>query len=138
MFNAGFTPYFVGGASFSWNFGGLYTYGDEKKTLSAAKEKVLVQEENFRFMLDQQTIARKGEIEKLDMAILRDNEIVALREEIARMSEIKCNNGTLSISDYMGDLNELNIARQTRAIHEIELLRVMYDLMVDRGTINEK
>jgi outer membrane protein TolC len=138
MFDAGFTPYFVGGASFLWNFGGLYTYSDEKKTLSVAKEKVQVQEENFRFMLNQQTIARKGEIEKLDMAVLRDNEIVALREEIARMSEIKCSNGTLSVSDYIGDLNELNIARQTRAIHEIELLKVMYDLMIDVGIVGHK
>ncbi|MDR2556764.1 MAG: TolC family protein [Bacteroidales bacterium] len=137
MFDAGFTPYFIGGVSFSWNFGGLYTYGDEKKTLSVAKEKVKVQEENFRFMLNQQTIARNGEIEKLDRAILRDDEIVALREKIASMSEIKCNNGTLSISDYIGDLNELNIARQTRAIHEIELLKAMYDLRVDRGLVKD-
>jgi outer membrane protein TolC len=138
MFNAGFTPYFIGGVSFSWNFGGLYTYGDEKKTLDVAKEKVKVQEENFRFMLNQQTIARNGEIQRLDRAILRDSEIVALREEIARMSEIKCNNGTLSVSDYIGDLNELNIARQTRAIHEIEMLKTMFDLIVDRGIIGLK
>ncbi|MDR0619306.1 MAG: TolC family protein [Bacteroidales bacterium] len=133
MFKAEFTPYFIGGASFSWNFGGLYTYGDEKKTLNIEKEKVKVQEENFRFMLNQQTIARNGEIERLRRAILRDGEIVALREEIARMSEIKSDNGVLSVSDYIGDLNELNIARQTRAIHEIELLKTMYDLRIDRG-----
>jgi outer membrane protein TolC len=137
MFNAKFMPYFIGGASFSWNFGGLYTYGDEKKIFNVAKEKVAVQEENFRFMLNQQTIARNGEIEKLDRAILRDDEIVVLREEIARMSEIKCNNGILSVSDYISDLNELNIARQTRAIHEVELLKNMYDLRIDRGLIDK-
>lgn len=135
MFNAGFTPYFIGGASFSWNFGGLYTFGDEKKTLNVMSEKIDVQEENFRFMLNQQLVARNSEINRLQKLILRDNEIVGLTEEIVRMSEIKRDNGTLSVSDYIQDLNMLDIARQTKAIHEIELLKAVYDLKVDRGLV---
>ncbi len=124
MFNAGFTPYFIGGASFSWNFGGLYSFGDEKKTLSVMREKIDVQEENFRFMLNQQLVARNSEINRLQKLILRDSEIVSLTEEIVRMSEIKRDNGTLSVSDYIQDLNTLDISRQTKAIHEIELLKL--------------
>ncbi len=137
MFNAGFTPYFIGGASFSWNFGGLYSFGDEKKTLSVMREKIDVQEENFRFMLNQQLVARNSEINRLQKLILRDSEIVSLTEEIVRMSEIKRDNGTLSVSDYIQDLNTLDISRQTKAIHEIELLKAVYDLKIDRGLVGQ-
>ncbi|MDR1973965.1 MAG: TolC family protein [Bacteroidales bacterium] len=133
MFKAGFAPYFIGGAQLSWNFGGLYTYGDEKKIINTAKDFINIQEATFRFNLNQKAIGINAEIKKLQGLLAEDDKIIAMREELVKMSSIKKANGTLSMSDYLSDLFELNMARQTKAVHSMQMLLAMYELRVELG-----
>ena len=36
--------------------------------------------------------------------------------------------GTLSVNDYLQDVTALNIAKQGKILHEIELLKAIYEL----------
>ena len=49
------------------------------------------------------------------------------------MSEVKTENGTLSMNDFLQDVLLTDAARQNKAIHEMQLLRSMYQYKIESG-----
>ncbi|MDR2084986.1 MAG: TolC family protein [Bacteroidales bacterium] len=126
MFESGFTPYFIGGVQLSWNFGGLYTNNDEKKTFNLQKQQTEVQREVFLFNLKQKLVQQDSEIEKLQNLLENDDEIIRLREDIQKTAEVKVENGTMNVNDLLQYINTTSIARQNKAYHEIQLLMAIW------------
>lgn len=133
MFKSGFTPYFMGGIQFSWNFGGLYTYSDEKRLLETRKRQVEIQKEIFLFNTRQKIDEKNSEIEKLKALLESDDEIIRLRESVLKSSEAKVENGTMSVSDLMKNIYAATMARQTRSYREIQLLLAIWQLKTEQG-----
>lgn len=138
MFESGFTPYFIGGVQLSWNFGGLYTHRDEKRILDNQKQQVEVQREVFLFNTQQKIDQKESEIEKLKSLLENDDEIIQLRESVQKSSEVKVENGTMSVSDLMRDIHSANMAKQNKIYHEIQLLMAIWELKVVKGTTINK
>jgi len=128
MFKSGFTPYFIGGVQLAWNFGKLYSNKDEKHLFEMQKQKVEVQREVFLFNTQQEITQKNSKIEKLQNLLKNDEEIIRLRESIQKVSEIKVENGTMSVSDLMRDIHASNMARQTKSLHEIQLLHHIWEV----------
>ena len=63
-----------------------------------------------------------------------DNEIVALRKSIRQASESKYQNGTITMSELLRDITNENNAIQQRTLHELDLLKNIYDLKL---TLNQ-
>ena len=135
MFKSGFSPYFIGGINLSWNFGGLYTMGDEKKNLANQQKITEVQKEVFVFNTNQKITQQNADIEKFNEIIAQDEEIIKLRTQIKNTSAVKVENGTITINDYLKDVTNENIARQTKALHEINLLQTVSQLKIENGEI---
>lgn len=55
-----------------------------------------------------------------------DNEIIRLRTNIRKSAEAKVANGTLTVTEMLRELTNENLARQNKALHEIQLLMDMY------------
>lgn len=133
MFKSGFSPYFMGGISLSWNLSGLYTYGDENKNLNINANSIAIQKETFLFNLNQQVSKTNSDIEKAKELMQKDDEIIALREQIKTTSEVKVENGTLSVNDYLQDIVLADMARQNKVLHEMQWLLALYQLNIEKG-----
>ena len=133
MFKSGFTPYFIGGISLSWNFSGLYTYKNDNNNIIINKHHMDIQRETFLFNLNRQLMQTRADIEKAKELIKKDDEIIELREQIKQTSEIKVENGTLSINDYLQDLVMYDIAKQNKSLHEMQLLLTLYKFNIEKG-----
>lgn len=55
-----------------------------------------------------------------------DNEIIRLRTNIRKSAEAKVANGTLTVTEMLRELTNENLARQNKALHEIQLLMDLY------------
>ncbi|WP_436416065.1 TolC family protein [Petrimonas sp.] len=128
MFENKFNPYFIGGVSLSWNFGSLYTFKNEKKSIEQQKIAIDSQRETFLHNLNMQLPQQQNEIEKYRRTMLDDNEIISLRTQIKNAAEAKVENGTMTVSDLLQEINALEIARQARSLHEIQYLMSIYTL----------
>jgi len=131
MFKSGFTPYFMGGLNLSWNFGGFYTMRDEKRNIINLQKNIEIQKEVFLFRINQKTTQQNADIEKLTELIKQDDEIIELRARIKNTSAAKVENGTLTVSDYLKDVTQENIARQIKTLHEISLLQTISQLRIE-------
>ena len=136
MFTSGFAPYFVGGINLSWNFGGLYSLKDDKKNLATLQKITEVQKEVFLFNTNQKITQQNADVEKLNELIKQDEEIIELRARIKNTSAAKLENGTLTVSDYLKDVANENVARQIKALHKINLLQTINQINIETGRFN--
>ncbi len=128
MFDAEFSPFFIGGLRFSWNLSGFYSQKNNFQKIETAKKSIEVQKETFLFNNKLANIQTFNEIEKLKNTLKTDDEIIQLRSNIKKASEAKVANGTMTVTDLLRDINNENQARQNRSLHEIQLYMTVYQL----------
>ena len=63
-----------------------------------------------------------------------DDEIIRLRTNIRKAAEAKVANGTLTVTDLLREITSESMAKQTKALHEVQLLMNISKL---KYTINE-
>ncbi len=105
-----------------------YTYQTEQDAIEARKEQVITQRDQF--LLEEGILFHQKlkEIEELEYAIGIDDEIISLKSSIRASDEAKIEDGALSASDLIRELNELTLAQMVKGEHEIQLLAARSEL----------
>ncbi|WP_321332170.1 TolC family protein [uncultured Bacteroides sp.] len=123
-----FTPYYVAGVRLAWNFGGLYTLHNDKKLIEASRQQLFSNRDVFLFNTQLQATQQSSEVQSVKEVMQKDEEIIALRTNIRKAAEAKVANGTLTVTDMLREITSENMARQTKALHEVQLLMNIYQL----------
>lgn len=116
------------GITLKWNIGALYTRRNDLSNISNQSTLIESQKETFLFNNQLQSQKTNGVIEKLQKQMQMDDEVVTLRERLHDSSELKLQNGTESVNEYLRSVNAVSEARQQKALHEIQLLFETYKL----------
>ena len=66
--------------------------------------------------------------------MLDDDEIIRHQTLIREAAEVKVENGTLTVSDLMKEINAEEAVKQAKRLHEIQYLMSIYSL---KHTINQ-
>ena len=120
------SPYYIGGLRLSWNLSGFYSLKNNIVKIELNKKTVDVQKETFLFnnnLINQQ---QQNEIDRLKSQLKSDDEIISLRNNIRKSAEVKVENGTLTVTDLLRELNAESQARQSKSLHEIQLYIAVY------------
>lgn len=117
-----FRTYYLVGARFTWNFGSLYTLKNDRKNLDNRIQQIRNERDLFLFNTHLQLAEEDGTIQSLRQQMKEDEEIIRLRENIRRSAQAKVANGTMSVSDMLKEITAENLARQAKAVHEMQLL----------------
>lgn len=128
MLTNAFSEFYIGGIRLSWNLSGFYTQKNNINKIEISKKAVDVQKETFLFNSDLKTKQQQTDIEKLQSTLSGDDEIIRLRGNIKKAATAKVDNGTLSITDLIREINAEDQAKQLKLLHEIQLLMTVYQL----------
>lgn len=128
MFDTEFSPYFLGGVRLSWNFGNLYRYNNDKKKINLQKQTLDSQRKTFLYNLRMQIPQLQTEVEKFQKTMQDDDEIIRHQTLIREAAEVKVENGTMTVSDLMKEINSEEAAKQAKTLHEIQFLMSIYSL----------
>ena len=126
MFNDGFDAYYKIGVTLSWNFGSLYTRGNDRRKLDAERQTVQSERDAFLFNTRLQTELQDGRIESLRKQMELDDEIITLRQRIRSKAETKVANGTETVNEMLRDINAVSDAQLSKRLHEVQLLQEIY------------
>ncbi len=129
-----FSPFYIGGIRLAWNLGGFYTQKNNLSKIEINKQMVEVQKETFLYNTKLKISQQNNEISKIREIISNDDEIITLRKSIKQSAENKVENGTLSVTDLIREINAENLALQDKSLHEIQLLIAVYNL---KNTTNQ-
>lgn len=128
MLKDAFEPSYLVGARLSWNFSSLYTLRNDRRQLDNERLKIESNRNLFLFNTRMQLTQQDETVRTLREQMKKDDEIIRLRTHIRQAAESKVANGTLSVTEMLRELTRENLARQDKALHEIQLLLTYYQL----------
>ena len=115
------------GARITWNIGALYTRKNDKAKLQLQRNMTENSREVFLFnnYLDQ--IQQNEDIARYQKLMAQDGEIISLRQAVRKAAESKLAHGIIDVNDLVREINQENAACVQQSVHEIEMLREIYD-----------
>ena len=116
------------GVKLSWNIGALYTHKNDKARLRLQREQIENAREIFLFNNSIDEIQQKENINRYQKMMQNDDEIIDLRTHIRKAAESKLAHGIIDVNSLLREINNENAAKAQQAIHEIDMLKEMYNL----------
>ena len=115
------------GARITWNIGALYTRKNDKAKLQLQRNMTENSREVFLFnnYLDQ--IQQNEDIARYQKLMAQDGEIISLRQTVRKAAESKVAHGIIDVNDLVREINQENAACVQQSVHEIEMLKEIYD-----------
>jgi len=118
------------GAKLSWNIGALYTRKNDKAKIQMQRERAEVSRDVFLFNNQLEQIQQQEDMERYRKLMGDDEEIIRLRSAVRKAAESKLAHGIIDVNDLVREINNENAARVQQSIHEIEMLKEIYDLKI--------
>lgn len=116
------------GIKLSWNVGALYTHKNDKAKLKAQRELIENAREVFLFNNNMEQIQQTENVSRYRTMMQGDDEIIALRTNVRKAAESKLAHGIIDVNSLLREINNENAAKTQQAIHEIDMLKEMYNL----------
>ena len=116
------------GARLTWNLGALYTRRGDKTKLALQRASAENNREVFLFNQHLEQTQSNEDIERYRQMIATDQEIIGLRSSVRKAAESKLAHGIIDVNDLIKEINAENAARVQQAVHQIEMLKAIYEL----------
>ena len=118
----------IAGIKLSWNIGALYSLKNDKAKLRLQREMTENAREIFLFNNQLEEIQQNENIKRYHTMKQADDEIIMLRTNIRKAAESKLAHGIIDINNLLREINNENAAKIQQTIHDIEMLKEMYNL----------
>ena len=116
------------GVKLSWNVSALYTHKNDKARLSAQREMIENARDVFLFNNKLEEIQQSENISRYQTMMKSDDEIIVLRTNVRKAAESKLTHGIIDVISLLREINNENAAKTQQSIHEIDMLKEMYNL----------
>ena len=115
------------GARLTWNIGALYTRKNDKTKIQLQRHLTETNRDVFLFNNDLEQIQQNENITRYKKLMADDDEIITLRSAVRKAAESKLSHGIIDVNDLVREINAENAARVQQSMHEIEMLKEIYD-----------
>lgn len=122
------------GARLTWNIGALYTRKNDKSKIQLQRDLTENNRDVFLFNNRLEQIQQNEDIARYRKLMADDDEIITLRSSVRKAAESKLSHGIIDVNDLLREINQENAAMMQRSIHEIEMLKQLYD---SKYTLND-
>jgi Outer membrane protein len=129
FFKNEFAPYYVLGASIKWNIFDWNKAKNEKQIISFQQGILDNRKNDLTDNLKRMLETKNSEIESLKALIDRDSELITLRKKITASSESQYQNGSITATEYLNELNTERQALINSEIHKINLSMAMIEYL---------
>ncbi len=116
------------GVRLTWNIGALYTHKNDKAKLQLQRDMAETSRDAFLFDNNLEQIQQNERIGCYRKMMADDEEIIALRSSVRKAAESKLSHGIIDVNDLVREIHAENTARVQQSMHEIEMLKEIYDL----------
>ena len=85
-----------------------------------------------------QWTTQNAEVQRLESLLENDIKLIEIREQIRITADSQLENGVITASDYLLELNREDKAKQTLVLHEVQLLQAKQNRKIHIGTIKTR
>jgi outer membrane protein TolC len=123
------------GIALKWNISILYNLNKQKQNLDISKQMIDVQQEVFELNLRTALEAKMAAINSLKEMIEKDKSIIQKRHSVVSTASNQLQNGSITSTDYLAELNKEMEAVLNQKVHEIKLMSAISDYNTATGTL---
>jgi len=121
FFKDEFAPYYILGAGIKWNIFDWNRSKNEKQIISFQQGIIESRKKDLSDNLNRLLEAKNAEILSLQKMLESDNELITLLKRITASAESQYENGTITATEYLNELNSERQALINFEIHKINL-----------------
>ncbi len=135
MLNNDFQSFYIVGAKLSWNLWNWNQTKTDKKIIDLQADIVSLNKDTYSKNININKQKDLAEIEKYDELLIKDQELIMLRTKIAKTTSSQFDNGFITSSDYLNEVNAETQAKINYEMHKIQLIKAKYDYLVNLGKL---
>lgn len=121
FFRDEFAPYYTLGAGVKWNIFDWNKARNEKEIISIQQSVLDNRKSDMTDNLKRLLEAKSAEIESIRTLLETDNELLVLRKRITASAESQYENGTITATELLNEINAEKMAEINSEIHKINL-----------------
>jgi outer membrane protein TolC len=121
------------GLKLQWNIIDYEKVKNEKRILSLNQNITLSEQDRLRTQLVAELKTQQQEINKMQELLASDDQMVALRSEITKIKASELENGTITSTDYITELNLEEEAKLNQKIHQLKLILSKLNYLTIQG-----
>lgn len=133
MLSNSFDQYYMVGAKLSWSPWNWNQTKNDKKILIIQGNMIDIQQEVFDKNLKITRQKDLSEINKYEQMMKKDDEIITLRSKIKDYAGSQLENGVITATEYITELNNRNLATLNKEIHRIQYIFSKINLFNNLG-----
>lgn len=130
-----FDDYYIIGAKLSWNVWNWNRTNNEKRVFELQKQVIESNRNAFTRNLSADMEKRISEIAKYEALLPKDREIAGLRAGIVETYASQLQNGVITATEYMTEMNAETEAKLNLRFHEVQLVRAKYEYLAAAGKL---
>jgi len=135
MLNNSFDDYYMIGARLHWNIWDWNKVQHEKQILDIQNEIITSKKQSFDSNLRADLFKRIENITKFNKLLETDDEILELQSNVVKTALVQFNNGTITSTTYLIELNKLAKAKLNAEAHKLQLIFAKYQYITAIGDL---
>lgn len=133
MLDNSFQDFYMVGLKLNWNIFDWGKIKEQKQTVDISKEIVSTEKETFLLNNEMQQKEAESDIDKYEAMLRKDSEIIELREKVLQATTSQLQNGAITSSEYITELNNLFEAKIDQQLHELQLALAKANYRIIKG-----
>ena len=135
MLSDDFEDYYIVGLRLNWNFWNWNRTRNEKELLTLNSSIVDSKKDAFTKNVSIEQERARAEVIKYESLIRKDQEILELRSKVVREYTSLLDNGVITATEYLSELNAESEARLNINIHKIQWVQAKYQYLATIGQL---
>lgn len=127
--------YYMIGAGLRWKIWDWSQSSREKQLIGYQQEMLQTQRTSFDMELESKLVQEEARIEQYSLTVEMDQQELELQKKISEQAAVKLENGTMTATEYVTELNKENLARITLATHRVLLTQSMANYLTLQGNL---
>jgi outer membrane protein TolC len=135
MLNDDFDDYYIIGLRMNWTFWNWNKTRNQKQVLALNQEIIASKRDVFDQNLSIDLENKRAEVRKYEQIIQKDQQILNLRSKIVQEYASRLNNGVITATEYLTELNAESEAKLNINIHKINLVQAKFQYLSTIGQL---
>ena len=133
MLSSSFDKYYMVGAKLSWNPWNWNQTHNDRKLLGIQGKSIDIQRETFEQSVRISQQKNIADIDKYEKLMKNDEEIISLRIKISDNAGAQLENGVITATEYITELNNLAMAKLNKELHKIQYIYSKINFLNNAG-----
>jgi outer membrane protein TolC len=135
MLNENWDYYYMVGAGLRWKIWDWNNSAREKQVIGYQQQILQNQRTSFDSELESMMVQEESRIEQYRQTMEMDRQVLELQKKISEQAAVSLDNGTITATDYITELNKESLARVTMATHRVMLMQSTANLLTIQGNL---